>query len=116
LIGYDYALLSLENTKDGVVLSQNVCLKADKGGVEEVKASLPLTAKELYVRIRFTGGKNTQFSYSLDGKKFTDLGASFPARVGKWIGAKMGFFCTRQNVINEGGWLDVDWFRVEKLD
>lgn len=114
MIGYDYALLSLENTKDGVVLSQNVCLKADKGGVEEVKASLPLTSKELYVRIRFTGGKNTQFSYSLDGKTFTDLGASFPAREGKWIGAKMGFFCTRQNVINDGGWLDIDWFRVEK--
>jgi len=114
LIGYDYALLSLENTKEGVVLTQNVCLKADKGGVEEVKASLPLTSNELYVRIRFTGGKNTQFSYSLDGKKFTDMGASFPAREGKWIGAKMGFFCTRQNVINDGGWLDVDWFRVEK--
>jgi len=114
MIGYDYALLSLENTKDGVVLSQNVCLKADKGGVEEVKASLPLTSNELFVRIRFTGGKNTQFSYSLDGKKFTDLGATFPAREGKWIGAKMGFFCTRQNVINDGGWLDVDWFRVEK--
>ena len=36
------------------------------------------------------------------------------AREGKWIGAKMGFFCTRQNVINDGGWLDIDWFRVEK--
>jgi len=116
MMGYDYALLSLENTKDGVVLSQNVCWKADKGGVEEVKASLPLTVKELYVRIRFTGGKNTQFSYSLDGKKFSVLGDSFPAREGKWIGAKMGFFCTRQNVINDGGWLDIDWFRVEKLD
>ncbi|MCX6308827.1 MAG: glycoside hydrolase 43 family protein [Bacteroidia bacterium] len=116
MMGYDYALLSLENTKDGVVLSQNVCWKADKGGVEEVKASLSLTVKELYVRIRFTGGKNTQFSYSLDGAIFADLGDSFPAREGKWIGAKMGFFCTRQNVINDGGWLDIDWFRVEKLD
>lgn len=114
LMGLDYALLSLENTKAGVVLSQNVCLKADKGGVEEVKASTPLTGKELYLRIQFSNGKNAQFSYSLDGKNFTDLGGSFPAREGKWIGAKMGFFCTRQNVINDGGWLDIDWFHVEK--
>lgn len=114
MMGLDYALLSIENTNEGLLLTQNVCLKADKGGVEAVKASLPLTSKELYVRLRFTDGKNTQFSYSLDGKKFTDMGASFPAREGKWIGAKMGFFCTRTNVINDGGWLDVDWFRVEK--
>ncbi|HET9569869.1 MAG TPA: glycoside hydrolase 43 family protein [Bacteroidales bacterium] len=114
LMGLDYALLSLENTDKGIVLSQNNCLKADKGGTEEVKASVLLSQKELYLRISFTEGKNVRFSYSLDGRKFLDLGGMFPAREGKWIGAKMGFFCTRQNVINDGGWLDIDWFRVEK--
>jgi beta-xylosidase len=114
MMGLDYALLSIENTEKGLVLSQSVCLKADKGGVEEVKVSLPLTSNELYLRVRFSGGKNTQFGYSTDGKKFTDLGASFPAREGKWIGAKMGLFCTRQNTINDGGWMDVDWFRVTR--
>jgi beta-xylosidase len=114
LMGLDYALLSIENTAQGLVLSQNVCLKADQGKTEEVKASSSFAGKDLYVRLRFTGGKNAQFSISSDGKKFEDMGPSFVAREGKWIGAKMGFFCTRQQVINDGGWLDIDWFRVEK--
>jgi beta-xylosidase len=114
MMGLEYALLSIENTKEGLVLSQNVCPKAEKGGTEEVKASIPLTSNELYLRIRFANGKEVQFSYSQDGKKFSGLGTPFVAREGKWIGAKMGFFCTRPNVSNDGGWLDIDWFRIEK--
>ena len=56
-----------------------------------------------------------QFSYSLDGKKFRPLGETFQAREGKWIGAKVGMFCTRPAIrANDGGWADVDWFRITK--
>ena len=56
------------------------------------------------------------FLYSTDGKKFKKLGQPFRVREGKWIGAKMGTFCTRPHmVINDGGWVDVDWFRVTKI-
>ena len=55
------------------------------------------------------------FSYSLDGKKYQSFGKPFQVKEGKWIGAKTGLFCTRPAiVINDGGWADVDWYRVEK--
>ena len=56
-----------------------------------------------------------QFSYSLDGKKFKPLGEAFQAKEGKWIGAKTGVFCTRPAKERvDGGWVDVDFFRVTK--
>ena len=55
------------------------------------------------------------FSYSLDGKKFQKLGKPFQAKEGKWIGTKVGMFCTRPALVtNDGGWADVDWFRITK--
>ena len=55
------------------------------------------------------------FSYSLDGEKYKRLGDSFQAKEGKWIGVKMGMFCTRPSIkAYDGGWADVDWFRVTR--
>ena len=59
-------------------------------------------------------GVNCIFSYSADGKKFTNLGSSFKARQGRWIGAKVGTFCIRPVRNNDGGRIDIDWFRIEK--
>ena len=81
---------------------------------------------ELYLRVKVkqAGAKKpTQkadykcectFYYSLDGKKFTPIGKAFTAKEGKWIGAKVGLFCTRTWESNDSGWLDVDWFRITK--
>lgn len=56
------------------------------------------------------------FSYSFDGKVFTNVGEEFQSETGKRIGAKMGIFCTSESVTNDSGWADFDWFRVESLD
>ncbi|MDE6573468.1 MAG: hypothetical protein K2L58_09535, partial [Duncaniella sp.] len=34
--------------------------------------------------------------------------------VGHWIGAKVGLFSTRSWTSNDSGWLDIDWFHIEK--
>ena len=83
----------------------------------------------VWLRARFTDtGKKIQksegshdqmilchFSYSLDGKKYQPLGEPFQVREGQWIGAKVGTFCTRPAIKrNDGGWADVDWFRISK--
>ena len=52
----------------------------------------------------------------MDGKEFTDAGEEFQAEVGRWIGAKVGIFCTRETQINDSGYADFDWFRVEKIE
>jgi beta-xylosidase len=130
VMGMDYAGLILENTDRGLVLSQVVCNKADRGGAEQVNAFTDLKDNTIYLKVQFRadgkkigsseGGHDLlvmcDFSYSLDGKKFTMFGQPFQAKEGKWIGAKIGTFCTRPAItINDGGWAEVDWFRVRPL-
>ena len=129
VMGLDYSGLIVENTDNGLELSQIECKKADKGNPEVKNASVPLSDGNVYLRVKFScdgrkiakseGGHDLvvmcDFSYSLDGKKYKKLGKSFQAREGKWIGAKVGMFCTRPAVkSNDGGWTDVDWFRITK--
>lgn len=129
VMGMDYAGLILENTEKGLVLSQVACMKADRGGTEQVNASTDLKDGTVYLKVQFRadgkkigaseGGHDLvvmcDFSYSLDGKKFQKFGQPFQAKEGKWIGAKIGTFCTRPAItINDGGWSEVDWFRITK--
>jgi hypothetical protein len=66
--------------------------------------------------VTVTPGAQCRFSYSLDGKQFTPTGAPFQAQVGRWKGAKVGLYCTRQTQTNDSGYVDVDWFRVEPVE
>jgi beta-xylosidase len=115
VMGLDYALLSLENTKAGLVLSQNECLKADQGNPEKTNASVNLSNNTLYLRVTIQPDASCTFSYSLDGQAYTPLGKPFTAKEGKWIGAKVGLFCSRPLSNNDGGRVEIDWFRIESL-
>lgn len=127
VMGRDYAGLVLENTGQGLVLSQVSCPKAEKGASEQVEESVPLADNTVYLRVHFEadgskiaeseGGHDLRvvcrFSYSLNGRKYKPLGEPFQAREGQWIGTKVGMFCTRPALVsNDGGWADVDWFRI----
>ena len=129
VMGRDYAGLFLENTDKGLTLSQVECKRADKGKPEQSNASVSLTQNTVYLKAKFKcdgkkikaseGGHDLlvmcDFSYSLDGKKYQPLGNPFQAREGQWIGTKIGTFCTRPAIVtNDGGWVDVDWFRIAK--
>lgn len=128
--GMDYAGLILENTQNGLIISQIGCKKADKGNPEIVNASKSLSDNTVYLRVKFSCDGKTKisgseggtdlvvmcdFSYSTDGERYTPLGSRFQAREGKWIGTKVGMFCTRPAITtNDSGWADVDWFRITK--
>lgn len=129
VMGMDYAGLIVEKRENGLVLSQISCKNADRGAAEESKGEVALDQATVYLRAAFKDtGKKIQksegghdqiilcrFSYSLDGKKYLPLGEEFQVREGKWIGAKTGVFCTRPSKkVNDGGWSDVDWFRITK--
>lgn len=129
VMGRDYAGLILRNTTDGIVLEQIECIKADKGKPETIQASEKLEKRTVYLKAHFStdfqtiqeseGGTDLivtcQFSYSLNGKRFKTLGKPFQVREGKWIGAKIGTFCTRPAIVsNDGGWADIDWFHIDK--
>ncbi len=129
VMGMDYAGLILENTEEGLVLSQVECMKASRGGTEKANESVALKDNTIYLKVQFTangdrireseGGTDLlvvcEFSYSTDGKKFRKLGNAFQAKEGQWIGTKVGVFCTRPAIVtNDGGWADVDWFRITR--
>jgi beta-xylosidase len=115
VMGLDYALLSLENTEQGLILSQNECAKAEQQGAEQTNGSVALTDRTIYLQVKVQADASCTFSYSTDGKKFLPLGKTFTAKEGKWIGAKVGLFCSRPLRNNDGGRAEVDWFRIQRL-
>ncbi|HNQ15673.1 MAG TPA: glycoside hydrolase, partial [Pyrinomonadaceae bacterium] len=58
-------------------------------------------------------GAVCRFSFSTDGKTFTNAGEAFKAREGRWIGAKIGYFFARPTKFNDSGTADIDWIRFE---
>lgn len=138
------ALKFVDTKEEGVVLQYVTCEKAEKGKAEKMvkqvaiktsKQPQPYTVKYavddipssriatqdvwLRVKVHSEGIANqiqaiAEWSYSLDGKKFTKIGNPFTVREGKWIGAKLGFFNTRTAKKNDAAFFDVDWIHFEK--
>ena len=116
VMGLDYASLALKSIKGGdLQLVYAVCKGAGKGNAEKEKLVAPKIGGDVYLRVKVTKGAVCQFSYSTDGKNFTNAGEPFTASVGQWIGAKIGLYCTRETQINDSGFADVDWWRVEPI-
>lgn len=126
IMGWDYSWIGVEKQGEKFLLKQAVCKDAELGNLERVstlavldpsrkfEAGLfPNYEREIYIRVHVGKEAYCRFSYSLDGKKFTEAGTLFKARQGKWIGAKVGMFSVTPHG-KERGWVDVDWFRVEK--
>ena len=113
VMGLDYSGLILENTEEGIQLSYIVCNDADKGNIEKMGAKTVISDQWIYLRVEFDKKALCRFSYSQDGENYQTFGEPFQAREGKWIGAKIGTFCTRPAIqTNDGGWAEIDWFRI----
>lgn len=113
IMGMDYAMLSIEKTKDGFSISQDECISADKGKAEVKNETISVRQSDVFFRVNVGTEAMCSFSYSLDGKKFIRIGKPFKAREGKWIGAKVGVFCSRPISNNDGGRMEIDWFRID---
>lgn len=115
VMGFSYAGLVLKSNKEGIHLVHIIGKDAVKGAKEKEKILTKVTNPTVYFRVKITTGAKCRFSYSLDGHTFINAGEEFTAEVGRWIGAKVGIFCTRETTINDSGYADFDWFRVEAL-
>ncbi|MBC7948804.1 MAG: glycoside hydrolase 43 family protein [Chitinophagaceae bacterium] len=114
LLGADYGVIALQKKTDGIYLTYSECIAADKGRKETEKSSLKLTTGDIYLQIVMNQGAKGSFNFSTDGKNFTTIGGPFTAKPGRWVGAKIGLFCTRINKTNDAGYVEVDWIRFEK--
>ncbi|WP_409013606.1 glycoside hydrolase 43 family protein [Dyadobacter sp. CY312] len=116
VIGQSYAGIFLKSDKDGISIVQVTCKNAheDKPEKENVIGRLK-SGEPIFLRVKVNKGGKSQFSYSRDGNTFETVGEVFQAEVGRWIGAKLGIFCTRESQTNDSGYADYDWFRVEPV-
>jgi beta-xylosidase len=113
--GADYGFISLVKKADGNYLSTSNCLSADKGKQPTVQDGERINSTDIYLRVKVAKGGLCTFSYSGDGNTYKPMGEKLLAKPGRWVGAKVGLFCTRTLKTNDSGFADVDWFRIEPI-
>ena len=115
IMGNDYSYISISKNEKGYQVQQIICLNALNGESEKVVASAPIQTSEVYLRVNVKApNASCSFSYSEDGVSFKPLGEAFTAKPDKWIGAKVGLFCTSRPDVRTGAYADIDWFRIDK--
>lgn len=112
ILGADYAYLSLVKRQGGNYISYSICREADRGKKETVQDGEKIGSTDIYFRVNVAKGAVCDFSYSEDGTTYKPFGEKLVAKPGRWVGAKVGLFCTRTVRTNDSGFADVDWFRV----
>jgi beta-xylosidase len=100
VFGYDYGWIGVRVAADGShELVQALNRRADKGGTEVITDAMtwkPGRAVRLGVKV----AANLSCTFSFDGSEPQDtpapakLGQPFTASSSKWVGAKVGLFCT----------------------
>jgi beta-xylosidase len=113
ILGMDYATLTASPSTGGIELKLAICINAHQGFSEEIKDEIHIKSAIVYLRITFTGKGMCQFAYSTTGKSYINIGESFKAREGIWIGAKLGIFAVSTQETGLKGYTDFDWFRIE---
>lgn len=112
VFGHDYAWLGLRKTATGLRLSLRVCRDARNGSAEQEQAGRDVDRSSVTLRVAVAAGGRCHFSYSLDGRAFHEIGETFTARPGHWVGAKVGLFALAAPDAAASGRADVEWFRV----
>ncbi len=107
LFGLDYAYLGLEKTTSGNQLIFVRCLGAEKNGKEQKQIIAERVSGSIYLNLTVKAGAIASFGYSINGKSFTSAGEKFVAKPGKWVGAKMGIFCSGERITNDAGFVEM---------
>jgi beta-xylosidase len=115
IMGQSYQYISLKRLQGKLFVRVVSCVGAAKGSEEKELYSSEIQESKVIFRVKVGNDATCSFSYSTDGKVFTDAGNVFKAAPGVWIGAKIGFFALREGIINDAGSADIDWFRIEKI-
>jgi len=115
ILGTDLTYLCVEKLENGSFY--NICSyrNADKGepgvGIEFPNSRID---QDFFMRVEVRKGGICKFSISRDGNTFIPADPEFTAKPGRWVGAKIGLFCTRTNITNDAGFADIDWVRFDK--
>lgn len=114
IFGLDYASLTVHKKDGQLYITQKSCLNADDNQPEKTNASQPFNGSTIWLKSKVAPGGVVTFAYSADGETYLNIGNTFTAREGKWVGAKTGVFCKRRGSVGIGGYALIDYFHVEK--
>ncbi|UAB86113.1 glycoside hydrolase 43 family protein [Zunongwangia sp. SCSIO 43204] len=115
IMGRDYFTLTITEKDGEFYLQRTEAINADQGKEEKIIEEVKLKSNTVYVKVEVTAPDTMcQFSFSENGRRFKEIGEPFKARVGKWIGAKLGLFSVSPADAKRGGYADVEYFRITK--
>ncbi len=115
MFGTDYGYIAVQKKEGGLFLVCNENTRADKNNKEKEVASFPLQGNDFMLGVEMDKGGVYHFSFGDSKGSITELPQSFTAKPGRWVGAKIGIFCTRNNTTNDAGYADIDWVRFEPI-
>lgn len=114
MFGLDYAYVAIEKRENGLFFCYRENFNADKNKKEvEIDTHL-ISGHTFYLQIKMLKDGICYFGFGENENNIIQVSKSFTAKQGKWVGAKLGMFCNRKNITNDAGYVDVDWFKIEK--
>jgi len=81
----------------------------------ESQATLDLEGPSLVLKLKVEEGGVCRLGVAIAETGFYQLGPSFHATPGRWIGAKVGLYCITTDVLDPSGHADFAWFRFAPL-
>lgn len=116
IFGLDYGSIAIRRDGAAFSIRQLECLNADKGTVPEETARKKLDSpNEIWLRVNVGKEGLANYFYSTDGQAFTKLGMAFKIKEGKWVGAKIALYATKDPFQGVPGYVDIDWVRINPL-
>lgn len=107
VMGMEYAALEVFRDEEGYLIR----LKASAEGGE----CLVIGEASVTLQVRVGAGGVCRFGVVRGPSGFYQIGPSFTARAGKWIGAKVGLFCISNNMSRVSGHADFACFRFAPM-
>ncbi len=114
VFGTDYAELLIEKGKEGYIIQMGVCKNADKQTIESFQPIKTLLTNRVLFRCKVIREGKAIFSFSEDGKNFQNIGESFSVKPGRWVGAKIGLYCSKPFNSSSNGMAIIHSFTIEK--
>lgn len=115
VLGNDYAGITLVKTKNGIDIRLYEKQNATDGKEDILTDKTEnISSNNFFLRVVVSKGAACTFYCGTDGINYTRLGKVFTAKPGKWVGAKIGLYCTRKNITNDAGYADIDWIHFGK--
>jgi beta-xylosidase len=113
LLGTDYAGIFIVKQKDSLAIVYTSCTNADKGNLPTETVIEKTSINEIAFRIEMEENGNCTFLYSIGNKQAKEIPQKFTAKPGKWVGAKIGMYCTRNKITNDAGFANVLNFTMQ---